>query len=128
MGYLFRGPCKVQYTVIWGQEEALALHVPFIKVYIYSREVHPDGCYCLNFVLICFLLVFSVFSDKGLRDSTSHHLLEPAMLHTFVNYKLHSTLYSTLLIYPVKAYFKRKPYCVYLSKFIETPSVLVWLM
>lgn len=43
----------------------------------------------------------------------------------FVNCKLHSTLYSTLLIYSVKAYFKRNPRCVYLSKFIGFQPVLM---
>ena len=46
----------------------------------------------------------------------------------FVNYKLHSTLYSTLLIYSVKAYFKKKPHCVYLSKFIGILPFLAWFM
>lgn len=50
------------------------------------------------------------------------------MITHFVDYKLHSTLYSTLLIYSVKAYFKKKPHCVYLSKFLGTLPILVLFM
>lgn len=47
-----------------------------------------------------------------------HTSSETGCVAHFVNQTLHSTLYSTLLIYSVKAYFKKKPHCVYLSKFI----------
>lgn len=53
-----------------------------------------------------------------------HRSPETSRVAHFVNYRLHSTLYSTLLIYSVKAYFKKKPHCVYLSKFLGILPIL----
>lgn len=89
-------------------------------------------CYCLNHMSICFWFMFSVFSWQGTaRGWKILHYTSSETYHVahFVNYRLHSTLYSTLLIYSVKAYFKRKPHCVDLSKFIglqPTLALLKW--
>lgn len=68
-------------------------------------------CYYLKHMLIWFWFVFSVFLWQGTSRGWKipcHASSETYHVAHFVNYKLHSTLYSTLLIYSVKAYFKRK--------------------
>lgn len=88
--------------------------------------------YCLNHMSICFWFMFSVFSWQGTaRGWKILHYTSSETYHVahFVNCRLHATLYSTLLIYSVKAYFKRKQHCVDLSKFIglqPTLALLKW--
>lgn len=84
-------------------------------------------CFRLSHVPICSWFLCSAFSltrDCKEGGRVHHTSSETGCVAHFVNQTLHSTLYSTLLIYSVKAYFKKKPHCVYLSKFIGLRPII----